>query len=190
MAIALPAIVLPSLLIALGATGLGAFALRASQAMHGGKFEAMQSAPGAFRFRSDFGEFGIDRGRASLRVAGDTQVATVPLAPVVTVAVRTVDALAPAWLEFVLGAETFELFEHSGARVDWHVVVIALDDGREVPVFAVSQAHRAAATSKLHGLVVATLHRLGIVPDALACAQRVRAEVARHCPVLIEVGEE
>lgn len=175
----LPVIVLPSLLIVVAAAALGVIALRTSHALHGGRYENLATEPGGLRVRSDFGLFDFDRGRAWLRVTGDRQVATVPIDHLATVADRSVAALAPEWLEFVLGAETFDLFEQSGAGIGWQVVVIVLGDGREVPVFAVGQVAVGRA-------FVRALLRVGLVPDAKAQAQRVRADLLRHLPALVD----
>lgn len=181
MSPSLPVIVLPSLLIVVAAAGLGVIALRTTHALQGGQCDWLPADPGGLRFRSDFGLFELDRGRTSLRVTGDRQVATVPLDRPVHVEVRRVVALAPQWLEFVLGAGTFDLFEQSGPGLDWHVVVIVLDDGREVPVYAVGQLALGKA-----GVMGRALRRVGLVHDAAAEAQSVRAELVRHLPTLVE----
>jgi hypothetical protein len=187
MAFSLPVLVLPVLVIAVAMAGLAVASLRTTHAIHGGRFEVLHAPPGGLRFRSDFGEFDIDRGRTALTLAADTLRTVVPLDRPARVEVRIVAALAPQWLEYVLGVEAFDLFGLDPHRIAWHVVLVVFEDGREIPVFAAGQASGASTRSRSP---LGRLIRLRVVPDVAAVAQRVRATIVAHVPIVLDAGSE
>ena len=184
MVFSLPVLMLPVIVLVAGMAGLGVVALRTTHAMHGGRFEALPAPPGGLRFRSDFGEFAVDRGRTALTLSADTHRTVVPLDRPARVEVRIVAALAPRWLEYVLGVEAFDLFELDPHRIDWHVVLVVFEDGREIPVFVAGQASAASTTSRS---LARNLTRLRIVPDAAAVARQVGETVVAYVPVVVDV---
>lgn len=143
-----------------------------------GRFQVAARPAGQLAFWSDFGLFEFDLERGVVRIARDAGERIVPLASVATVRIVK-DEVDADWLEEVLYG--FDITDALGFRdqVAWHRVVVRLDTGEDIPVYAVGQLRRVElfATAAIEWLWD-RLRKRGWIPDVAAEARVVLAKVA------------
>lgn len=153
-----------------------------------GAFVVAPRAAGQLAFRSDFGAFDFDRAAGVLRIADATGERALPMAAVATVRLRH-DEVDATWAEEFLHG--FDLTDAFGFRdqVRWHVVVVRLESGEDIPVYVVGQLHRVElfATASIAWLWE-RLRRRRWIPDVAEEARAVLVQVAKQVREMREVA--
>jgi hypothetical protein len=148
-----------------------------------GQFEVLASEPGRFRFRSDFGIVEFDPAADRVLLVGEASSGSWPLRDDARVDIRREESRLGLLTELAQGFDWTDLLPAYRDRVVWHVVVLALDNGTVVPVYAIGEHERREFgwTDVLRDQVK-LLRRLGWLPDVPKLAEQVRATLLAQLP--------
>jgi hypothetical protein len=169
----------PVALFVLGGLALKVWIEAGNHAMQLGQFVLLPADAGRPRFRTDLGLYEVDHARGRLRLVGGNGSRIVPLDSIRQVRVQVTEAMLDRWQEFMLGFDISDLIPAYRDRIVWQVVVLDLEDGTEIPVFAAGQLHRREFLQQWSVDQMESLGRaMRLMPDTTKLSHRVRDDVA------------